>query len=295
MNRFPCIAVAALLLSGCVASTEESGDPTPDETDSLASEVQLRPGVNGGACALSDYNCKLRVDGGNRIAHVNNDVDWGIDSGATILDGNGDSLGVQKGSTLKFNFGQERVFGGKHYVYAMTTSNHSSGWFPLAAVKSADVLGPRVGHASAHRSGLAKMHCYAIRDGADPTLAEKKVVYDTKEDPGPAGEAAGDYLPRLRANNKRSVNLIFNTPGSALGGPAIDHFPAGTKFQRLDVPTDSGPPSIDVKLWSQDGNGKFRTPAGELKFVHGSILGKTGDTRVGWMAYDGLAVSSGCP
>jgi hypothetical protein len=25
-------------------------------------------------------------------------------------------------------------------------------------------------------------------------------------------EAAGDYLPRLHANNKRSVNLIFNTP-----------------------------------------------------------------------------------
>jgi hypothetical protein len=139
------------------------------------------------------------------------------------------------------------------------------------------------------------MHCYAIRDSADPTLAEKKVVYDTKEDPGPAGEAAGDYLPRLRANNKRSVNLIFNTPGSALGGPAIDHFPAGTKFQRLDVPTDSGPPSIDVKLWSQDGNGKFRTPAGALKFVYGYIGSKTGDTRVGWMAYDALAVSSGCP
>jgi hypothetical protein len=295
MNRFPCFAVAALLLSGCVATTEESGDTQPDEADSLAAEITLRPGVNGGACALSDYNCKLRVEGGNRIMHTDGTVDWGIDTGATILDGNGDSLGLQKGSTLKLNFGQERVFGGKHYVYAMTTSNHSSGWFPLASVKSADVLGPRVGHVSAHRSGLAKMHCYAIRDSADPTLAEKKVVYDTKEDPGPAGEAAGDYLPRLRANNKRSVNLIFNTPGSALGGPAIDHFPAGTKFQRLDVPTDSGPPSIDVKLWSQDGNGKFRTPAGALKFVYGYIGSKTGDTRVGWMAYDALAVSSGCP
>lgn len=81
----------------------------------------------------------------------------------------------------------------------------------------------------------------------------------------------------------------------ALGGPAIDHFPAGTKFQRLDVPTDKGPPSIDVKLWLQDGNGKFRKPAGEMKFVYGSILGKTSDPRVGWMAYDGLTVSSGCP
>jgi hypothetical protein len=298
MIRFPAIALAALLLSGltgCVAATEESGDPAPDETDALAAEVQLRPGVNGGACALSDYNCKLRVDGGNRIMHADGTVEWGIESGATILDGNGDSLGIQKTSTLKFNYGQERVFGGKHYVYAMSTSNHSSGWFPLASVKSADVLGPRVGHASAHRSGLAKMACYKIKDSADATLAEKKVVYDTQEDPGPAGEAAGDYLPRLRANNKRSVNLIYNTPGSALGGPAIDHFPAGTKFQRLDVPTDDGPPSIDVKLWSQDGNGKFRKPAGALKFVYGSILSKTGDTRVGWIAYEGLTPSSGCP
>ncbi len=295
MNRFPCFAAVALLISGCVASTEESAPQGTDEADTVAAELQLHAGVNGGACGLSDYNCKLRVEGGNRIAHADNTIDWAIEPGATILDGNGDSLGVEKASTLKFNFGQERVFGGKHYVYAMTTSNHSSGWFPLASVTSADVLGPRVGHVSAHRSGLAKMHCYEIKDGADPQLAEKKVVYDTKEAPGPAGEAAGDYLPRLRSNNKRSVNLIFNTPGSALGGPAIDHFPAGTKFQRLDVPTDSGPPSIDVKLWSQDGNHKFRTPAGALKFVYGSILSKTGDTRVGWMAYDALTSASGCP
>ncbi|MEP7119468.1 MAG: hypothetical protein ABJE95_00940 [Byssovorax sp.] len=295
MNRFPCFAAIALLLSGCVAGTEESGPQDTEESDSLAAEITLRPGVNGGACALSDYNCKFRVDGGNRIAHTDGSIDWGIDGGATILDGNGDSLGVEGASTLKFNFGQERVFGGKHYVYALTTSNHSSGWFPLSSVKSADVLGPRVGHVSAHRSGLAKMACYQIKDSADPKLAEKKVVHDTTAAPGPAGEAAGDYLPRLRANNKRSINLIFNTPGSGLGGPAIDHFPTGTKFQRLDVPTDTGHPSIDVKLWSQDGNGKFLTPAGTMKFVYGSIQSKTGDTRVGWMAYDGLSASSGCP
>jgi hypothetical protein len=57
MNRFPCFAVIALMLSGCVASTEESGDQVPDETDSLEAEITLKPGVNGGACALSDYNC----------------------------------------------------------------------------------------------------------------------------------------------------------------------------------------------------------------------------------------------
>ncbi|MEP7120133.1 MAG: hypothetical protein ABJE95_04445 [Byssovorax sp.] len=115
---------------------------------------------------------------------------------------------------------------------------------------------------------------------------------DSAAAPGPSGEAAGDYLPRLRTNNKRSINLIFNTPGSGLGGPAIDHLPTGTKFQRLDVPTDAGHPSIDVKLWSQDGNGKFLAPAGTMKFVCGSIQSKTGDTRVGWMGNAVAAIAA---
>lgn len=295
MNRFPGFAVIALLLSGCIAGADEAASQDLDQTDDLESELTLRSGINGDACLYSDYNCKLREVGGNRIAHVDGTVDWGVESGVVVLDGNGDALGVDTGTTRKFNYGQERTFGGKHYVYAMSTDNHSSAWFPLDAVKSGDVLETRVGHVSAHRSGLAKMACYVIRNSSDATLEEKKIVYDTDADPGPAGEAAGDYLPRLRANNKRSVNLIFNVPGSALGGPAIDHFPAGTKFQRLDVPTDSGPPSIDVDLWAQDTSGKFRKPAGSMKFIYGSITSKTGDVRVGWMAYDALTPSSGCP
>lgn len=294
MTRFPAVAALAILLSGCALSNE-SGEGDTEDTDTLSSEIQTSAGVNGGACLLSPYNCKLRVEGGNRIAHTDGDLDWGVESGGVVLDGNGDPLGVQKGGTLKFNYGQKRVFGGKHYVYALTTSNHSSGWFPLSKVKSADVLSPRVGHVSAHRSGLAKMACYEVRNSSDPKLEVKKVVYDTEADPGPAGEAAGDYLPRMRANGKRSINLIFNIPGYALGGPAIDHFPAGTKFQRLDVPTDSGRPSLDVKLWAQDGNGKFKKPAGEMKFIYGYVKSKTGDVRTGWMAIDGLKPSSGCP
>lgn len=286
------IAVLALLVSGCAVSSEP--DSTED-TDSMDEAIQTSAGVNGGACLYSDYNCKLRVSGGNRIAHLDGDIDWGVIPGAMVLDGNGDPLGVQKGSSLKFNYGQMRTFGGKKHVYALSTSNHSSGWFPLDSVKSADVLEPRVGHVSAHAAGLAKMACYAIKNSTDPKLEEKKIVYDTTEEPGPSGEAAGDYLPRVRANGKRSMNLIFNVPGSHLGGPAIDHFPAGTKFQRLDVPTDSGPPSIDVSLWAQDAQGKFRKPAGTMKFIYGSIRSKTGTPRVGWMALDGLTPSSGCP
>ena len=75
MNWFAGFAVIALVLSGCVASAEEAVDQDLDEGGSLESELQLRAGVNGDACLLSDYNCKLRAVGGNRIAHVDGSVD----------------------------------------------------------------------------------------------------------------------------------------------------------------------------------------------------------------------------
>lgn len=284
-------AIVALQVGCVVGIDDESGD----DTDTLESAVSTRPGVNGGACYASDYNCKLRTEGGNRIAHKDGSLDWGVDKDVDVLDGNGDVLGQSHSSTLKFNYGQKRTFGGAEYVFAMTTSNHSAGWFPLAHVKSGDVLSSRVGNATAHRSGLAKMACYEIRNSMDDTLAAKKVVYDAESAPGPSGEAAGDYLPRLRVNGKRSANLVFNVPGSALGGPAIDHFPAGTKVQRLDVPTDSGRPSIDADLWEQDAQGRFRKPAGSLKFVYGYVVSAPGQIRTGWIAYEALKKSSGCP
>lgn len=295
LRLFASSAITALTLSGCIANAEDSSDPSNEEVVSDASALTLKPGKNGDACYLSEYNCKLRVEGGNRVEDANGSIDWAIQPGANVRDGNGDVLVPQTSSSLKINFGQERVFAGENFVFALTTSNGSAGWYPLASIVNHDALAARLGHASAHGAGLEKMACYAVRNSSDPTLAEKKVVFDTEASPGPSGEAAGDYLPKLRANGQRSVNLIFNVPGSGLGGPAVDHFPAGTKFQRLDVPTDSNAPSIDVKLWLQDSAGRFRTPAGEMKFVYGIIQSKTGTIRVGWMAYDAITPSSGCP
>jgi hypothetical protein len=289
----PVLAALALAISGCAATADD--DELDDEDGASAeSGVTLEKGVNGGTCTLSPYNCKLRVEGGNRIAHKDGSLDWGVETDVPVLDGNGDVLGVQKGDSLKLNYGQKRTFGGKTYVFAMATSNGSSGWFPLSKVKSKDALAPRIGDATAHRSGLEKMACYKVKDSFDEKLAEKKVVKDTEAAPGPVGEAAGDYLPRLRKNGKRSVNLVFNIPGYALGGPAIDHFPAGTKFQRLRVPTDTGRPSLDVPLWLQDAQGRFRKPAGEMKFIYGYVATKTGEKRTGWMAIDALTPSTGC-
>ena len=249
---------------------------------------------NGSVCVGSIYNCKLRPSGGNRLAHVDNSLDWGVERDVEILDGNGDVLGINKTSTIKINYGTRRTFNSKRYIYAMSTTNKSSAWFPLDAVKSADVVDERLGNVVARVDDLKKMACYEVRNDMDETLASKKVVYDTKEPAGPVGEAAGDYLARVRANGKRSINLAFSVPGLGLGSPAVDHFPAGTKFQRLEVPTDRGLPSLDIKLYSAAANGHFTVPAGVLKFIYGYVVSKTGDRRAGWIAYDALKVSEGC-
>lgn len=139
--------------------------------------------------------------------------------------------------------------------------------------------------------------CSAARSPRDPgsynaSYEGKKVVRDS----GTNNELATDYLPRERNNMNRSINLIFSTPGYSLGGAAVDHFPAGTKFQRSDVPTKAGPPSIDVDLWEQDPNqdNRYVKPAGTMKFVYGYIVAKTGTKRNGWIAYDALTASTGC-
>jgi hypothetical protein len=283
----------ATVLSGCAASElDERGDePVAEGADGL----DYTPGVNGDACYASPYNCKLRVSGGNRILHTDGTDTWGVYDDHEVRDGDGALLDVNTESELKFNYGQQRTFDGEPYVFAMSTSNKSAGWFPLSGVKSGDVLATRVGHVSAHQSGLAHLGCYAVKNSTDDVLAAKKVVYDTSSAPGPTGEAAGDYLARVRENGRRSINLTFSTPGYSLGGVAVDHFVAGTKFRRVDVPTDGGAPSIDVPLWTQASNGHFTKASGTLKFVYGYVIAATGTLRAGWMPYPALEVSSGCP
>jgi hypothetical protein len=194
-------------------------------------------------------------------------------------------------TSTTFNYGQTRTFAGSTYAFAVTTTNSSAGWMPLSSIKGMDSFADKVGHVSALGAGLAEMGCYAVRSSHDPVLELKKVVYDSTEE----HERAGDYLPLVRANGRRSVNLCFNVPGFDLGGPAIDHFPAGTRFRRLSVPTSSGAPSIDIPLWVKDSAGRYRQQSGTMKFIYGYVMAATGTKRVGWMAYDALEVSTGCP
>ncbi len=275
----------------CVASAEGTDDEGERETESASFA-----GVNGSVCRESSYNCKLRPSGGNRVTtnDPRDDDEWHLIAGVPIRDGNGNVVGTSTRTSTKFNFGQTRTFDGQEYAFALSTSNGSAGWLPMSSILGHDSFASKVGHVSAHGVGLQKLGCYQIRNSYDASMELKKVVYDT--DAGPdEHERAGDYLSLLRKNGQHSANLCFNVPGFGLGGVAVDHFPAGTHFQRLDVPTRSGRPSIDIPLWVQDASGRYRKQSGSMKFIYGYVMAKTGTKRVGWMAYDALQVSSGCP
>jgi hypothetical protein len=285
--------VSLLVLASAACGGEAAFDDGAEET--LATTRQSAfSGVNGTVCEESPYNCKLRASGGNRVTtnDPNDDDTWGITTGVPIRDGNGTVVGTSTRTRSLFNYGQTRTFAGELHAFATSTSNSSAGWLPMSAILGRSSFEEKVGHVSALGSGLSKMACYAVRNSHDTTLEPKKVVYDSTS----SNERAGDYLPLVRANGQRSVNLAFCTPGFGLGGTAVDHFPAGTKFQRLDVPTNSGAPSVDVPLWVQDSQGRYRQQSGTMKFIYGYVIAATtGTRRNGWMAYDALEVSSGCP
>jgi len=277
--------IALLSLAGCAAETD-SGD------DGTSSAEDLSAGINGTKCRMSAYNCALEADGNSRVP-TNDPKDndhWHVKSGQTILDGNGDKLAVSTDTDMLFNYGQVREFGGKKYAFATSTSNHSTGWFPMDAILGESSFANKVGHVSAHSTGEAKMACYEIKSSDDETLAAKKVVYDADG----SNERAGDYLPLVRKNGKRSANIAFVVPGFALGGTAIDHFPAGTKFQRVHVPTQSNAPSIVIPLYSKASNGHYTKQDGSMRFLYGYVTAKTGTVRYGWMAEDALEPSNGC-
>lgn len=278
------LLLCSILIAGCGGSELDARVGSSDDP--------LSAGANGGACAASPYNCKLRTQGGNRVAADNprDGVAWAVDPGVLVRDGNGGALATSDSTRLSFNFGQVRTFDGQPHGLALSTSNGSAGWFPIAAIHPRASFEHKVGHVSAHDPRQGKLGCYQVRNSHDPRIELKKVVYDSSAD----HERAGDYLPLVRHNGRRSVNLCFNVPGFGLGGVTIDHFPAGTKFQRLGVPTSSGHPSIDVPLWVKDRDSHYRKRDGTMKFVYGAIVAATGTRRLGWMALDALEPSSGC-
>ncbi|TMQ14402.1 MAG: hypothetical protein E6J90_20995 [Deltaproteobacteria bacterium] len=280
-----------MVLMGCAGGGEPAD--LDDEAGEPSFETAHFAGVNGDVCVASPFNCRFR-DGSSRVTTAGGDDSWGIDPGASIRDGNGDVLLAEAGSRLTFNYGQTRALAGKAHALALTTSNHSAGWYPIDHILGETSFRARVGEVNAKNPGLGAMACYAVRNAHDPALELKKVVFDSMA--GPDGhERAGDYLSLVRVNGRRSVNLIFSVPGFGLGGATTDHFPAGTKFQRVKVPTTAGNPSITIPLWVQDGEGRYRTQSGTMLFLYGHVRAADGTRRFGWMARDALEVSADCP
>ncbi|HEY5950713.1 MAG TPA: hypothetical protein VIV40_34715 [Kofleriaceae bacterium] len=281
-----------LLLVGCldVGEVDDEEDLVDPTIGTIAAGGS--PGVNGDFCVASPYNCRFHA-GSSRVQNAAGDDVWAVTPGASIRDGNGNVLSVQAGDRMTFNYGQTRALAGKAHALALTTSNSSAGWYPFDHIVSEASFRDHVGNVDAKDPGNGKMGCYEVRNSHDASIELKKVVYDSKV--GPNGhERAGDYLPLARANGKRSVNLIFSVPGFGLGGATTDHFPAGTKFRRVSVPTRSGLPSISIPLWVADGSGRYIVRSGSLRFLYGYIVGD-GVKRFGWMAQDAVQVSTGCP
>lgn len=287
------IAVLAVL-AGCLDADEVDVDDDADlvdPTDATAFAAGSK-GVNGDFCIASPYNCRFR-EGSSRVQNAAGDERWAVIPGASIRDGKGNVLNVQVKDRMTFNYGQTRALAGKAHALALTTSNGSAGWYPYDHIVSETSFRARVGNVDAKDTGDERMGCYEIRNSHNASIELRKVVYDSQV--GPNGhERAGDYQALMRNNGKRSANLLFSVPGFALGGASSDHFPAGTKFRRISVPTQSGRPSIAIPLWVANGNGRYIVRAGSMRFIYGFIVGD-GTKRFGWMALDALKVSSGCP
>lgn len=283
-------AIPLLLLfatAACTVGDEEEFEGEED-TDYIAAN-RYTPGVNGNFCIASTYNCRFR-EGSPRVTTSDGDESWGITPGFSVRDGNGNALRKETASRLTFNYGQTRFLAGKAHALALATANGSAGWYPIDAIKGETSFREKMGEVNGKDPGLGKMACYEIRNSHDASIELLKVVRDSKA----THERAGDYLPLVRENGLRSANLVFSVPGFGLGGATTDHFGAGTKFQRLDVPTFEGKPSITIPLWTKAANGHYTKQKGEMRFFYGYVKASDGAKRFGWMAEDALAVSSGC-
>jgi hypothetical protein len=297
-RRMKAIAFAVLALSSCVISDDPEADLGDFDADDdfggeeSSSGIEARilvDGVNGHHCIASPFNCRFRA-GGSRVETASGGESWAVEPGASARDGNGNVMSKQTGTRLTFNYGQTRFLAGKAHALALTTSNGSAGWYPIERIADEASFRAHNGEVNAQDPGRGNMACYEIRNSHDASIELRKVVYDSRS----THERAGDYLALERANGKRSANLVFSVPGFGLGGATTDHFPAGTKFRRVEVPTTSGLPSITIPLYVKDGSGRFKKHRGDLRFYYGFIRAADGVKRFGWMAEDALTVSTGC-
>jgi hypothetical protein len=286
------IASVFALLAGCIVgdATDDDADfvdPNPDGLTALAT----KPGINGSVCQASPFNCRFHAGTGQRVETPSGGISWHLTAGATLRDGNGNPLSLQLTTTGTFNYGQTRALAGAAHALMLGSDNKSAAWYPIDQIVDSATFRAQNGNVDAQNPDKGWLACYVIRESDDPVIGAKKV---NKNSTSVDHDNVADYLPLVRANGKRSVNLIFSVPGFELGGSSDDHFlarqPDGsrTQFHRVVVPTDSGLPSISIPLY------KFNsaTRVGTERFLYGYITASDGVNRFGWIAQD--AVEPGC-
>jgi hypothetical protein len=102
----------------------------------------------------------------------------------------------------------------------------------------------------------------------------------------------GTFQPAFHMQCQHALLPVRDALPHDKGYPAMF---GGTDEQRLDVPTEHGVPSIDIPLYVQGSDGRCTVQSGTMKFLYGYVIAATGTRHNGWMAYDALEVSSGCP
>lgn len=302
-----------------IFTTEYSlADDVPQPNPECAAGSGQFIGENGRCCLRSKYNCKLKPFGQRFSDPETGNEIWTKDasvSSITVSDGNGDPIGSTTKSTFTLNHGQMRTINNAKRVFALSTGIGAAGWIPLSSLASAERSiienNIRTPPATAFSIGLDLMACYKIKS-TYPSFynGDLKVVRNAQT----SEEEPDDYLPKKRkVSNAASsdetsaayMNLAYNVPGNALGGPSVDIFPQGTFFQRLQVQTyePNGAPSLDVTLYTRLNNTSpynivYTDPTtGEpvkMKFIYGRIKTPEGH-RNGWMAFDGLVKHSDEP
>jgi hypothetical protein len=307
--RFGTTLAAALVVATLLPSIGHTQPAAPKKADPAATGVE--PGVNSSRCKRSDYNCSLNVDGrGQRIRTPKGDESWEVDmarlkqigridptSGrpaVPILDGNGKTIGLSKNQSFTLNVGQKRSLGGVEHVFALSTGLKAAGWVGIDNFRDRDQLRRSIGDLRARGNDLKALQCFEIADRYDQSLEAYKVVYGVtdRDEMEP-----NDYLPVARAGGAIYANLAFNVPGDALGGPAVDIFPAGSRFQQVAVPVKGGKDNaLSVKLYEKDpATGAYTiTSARSMQFIYGYIKPAEGDLRYGWMPVEALRKSQDC-
>ena len=256
----PLFAVA-VALSGCIAST-----PADDTDESFGDDE----GAQKAECA-GPFNCKLPNQGAhnaNRADDPQNGTDhWPIKAGTTLHDGFGNVRGTVTDHSVMINYGQRKIIGGLHYVYAFAVAlddgTHASGWIRSTAVKDDIASMPTV---SDKDPGHGDYQTVFTVTGGDPNA-----FGDLKVDPNFTGEheAASDYLTRPG----NVFNLLYNLPG--VGGVTTDTLPIGAHFHRsLDVK------AVEIALYHPGG----AKVAGHMMFVYGHV-----GSRYGWIAHEALS------